>query len=131
MKDTTVATILKHNEFVRFSNYRPNTTFYVGSVEGMAKEHGDDPDAMLTLNAVNAARMRSQDHSIAWIAPRAGVITSHIPTNQRNQRDHDEARVLTMGQVVEIEGREYVTKEAPNNNVYLYPVVGGEYGHVR
>lgn len=99
--------VLKHGDLVRLETWRGSLA-KVGSVEGFARQYGNDPDAALK-------REQERGFSIAWINALPTTISAAAHFHQRAKVEHASAIVLTADEFVSIEGRTYRTRVRTGN----------------
>jgi hypothetical protein len=105
---STNAITLIHNQTIRIASFdRYAKRIRVGTVEGCAKDKGEDP-------AAEAARAKSLGHELAWTCQAPAVLTADYPG--KNERIYAERGEIAAAQVIEdgddviIEGRHYTVR---------------------
>lgn len=102
---------LKHNEQVKVIGWIYNPQVIVGTVEGMAREDGDDIQAEVARVQENMKLYPHSGHSLAFANMSASVLESDYDGKQakadKKKAAYDSATVLENGEKVEIEGRIY------------------------
>ncbi len=113
---TTQITRLAHNDSAFILGVRRYpVTFTFGTVAGYAAQYNEDPAAAV---AAEAAKGRP----LAWASPDATVISGDPGYYAAREAREATYPRLTLGDVVELEGRQYILRPDHNHNVRLEPV---------
>jgi hypothetical protein len=102
---------LKHNEQIKVIGWIYNPKVIVGTVEGMAREDGDDVKAEVARVQENMKLFPHSGHSLAFANMSASVLEADydgkIEAMDKKEKAYDSATVVEDGEKVEIEGRIY------------------------
>ena len=113
---TTQITRLAHNDsaFI-YGVRRYPVAFIFGTIEAYAGQYGEDAVA-----EVAAALAKNQP--LAWASPESTVISGDPGYYAAREAREATYPRLTLGDVVELEGRQYILRPDHNHNVRLEPV---------
>tara|TARA_R100000805_G_C3529749_1_gene48893 strand:- start:150 stop:548 length:399 start_codon:yes stop_codon:yes gene_type:complete len=111
-------TILNYDDQVKTNADRYQSVFKIGSVEGYVNSRHYNRGTVKE----NLDRAIKHRHDLAWVSNSATTITSDYEGKDEHMRKEREAYanaiILSEGQIVEVEGRQYTVNIIPRHEDY-------------